>query len=96
MCRPAGARFATDGIGYKYIAPLGLNYSQNLIFNCAAILATRAAEGSAPARGIVAEPPAALARRVMERIARREHPTHQRCGGAKRLAQILLLDMLQN
>jgi hypothetical protein len=25
--------------------------------------------------------------KVMERIARREHPTHQRCGGAKRLAQ---------
>jgi hypothetical protein len=37
MCRPAGARFATDGIGYKYVAPLGLNvhyiYSRNLIFN---------------------------------------------------------------
>jgi hypothetical protein len=28
------------------------------------------------------------AAKVMERIARREHPTHQRCGGAKRLAQI--------
>jgi hypothetical protein len=24
MCRPAGARFAGDGIGYKYVAPLGL------------------------------------------------------------------------
>jgi hypothetical protein len=23
-CRPAGARFACDGIGYKYAAPLGL------------------------------------------------------------------------
>jgi hypothetical protein len=25
MCRPSGARFATDGIGYKYVAPLGLS-----------------------------------------------------------------------
>jgi hypothetical protein len=24
MCRPAGARFDGDGIGYKYAAPLGL------------------------------------------------------------------------
>jgi hypothetical protein len=26
---------------------------------------------------------------VMERIARREPPTHQRCGVAKRLAQVI-------
>jgi hypothetical protein len=32
MCRPSGARFATDGIGYKYAAPLGLKY-HSLIFN---------------------------------------------------------------
>jgi hypothetical protein len=25
MCRPAGAHFEDDGIGYKYAAPLGLS-----------------------------------------------------------------------
>jgi hypothetical protein len=25
MCRPAGAHFEGDGIGYKYAAPLGLS-----------------------------------------------------------------------
>jgi hypothetical protein len=25
MCRPAGARLVGDGIGYKYVAPLGLS-----------------------------------------------------------------------